>query len=259
MEYGICLISMVPVRKEPSHKSEMVTQLLFGEAYKVTSKKTEWYKIHTLSDQYDGWISRIQFNEILPGKLQAFSQNAVVVYGKNSTLKILSNNNYIQLFPGSIIPQHEGNTFKINEVAYSFDGEYHMLQKTDDSKKIILNNSKDFFQSPYLWGGKTPCGTDCSGMIQTLYKTGGISMPRDASVQATIGETINFLTDASPGDLLFFDDEEGIINHTGLLLNEGKIIHASGMVKIDEVDHQGIFDKSTGKYTHRLRTIKKII
>jgi len=116
-----------------------------------------------------------------------------------------------------------------------------------------------YLHAPYVWGGRSPFGIDCSGFTQMAYKIAGIQLLRDASQQATQGETISFISDARPGDLLFFDDEEGFITHTGILMPDSRVIHASGRVRVDKVDHQGIFDQESGKYTHKLRLIKKIL
>ena len=116
-----------------------------------------------------------------------------------------------------------------------------------------------YLNAPYLWGGKTPFGIDCSGFTQMVYKLNGFALPRDAYQQAEIGETLSFVEEAEPGDLAFFDDDEGNIIHVGMVLEQGTIIHASGKVRIDALDHQGIYNKELKNYSHKLRLIKKII
>ncbi|NTW32657.1 MAG: C40 family peptidase, partial [Bacteroidetes bacterium] len=123
----------------------------------------------------------------------------------------------------------------------------------------IVENAYMYLDAPYLWGGRSPFGIDCSGFVQMVYKLIGIRLPRDASQQASQGTTINFLSEAVPGDIAFFDNEDGIIVHTGIIINNGQIIHASGRVRIDNLDHEGIFQVKTKKYTHKLRLIKRII
>jgi gamma-D-glutamyl-L-lysine dipeptidyl-peptidase len=113
--------------------------------------------------------------------------------------------------------------------------------------------------SPYLWGGKTPFGIDCSGFTQMAYKLAGIKLRRDAWQQAEQGHTINLLEETEPGDLAFFDNDEGNIVHVGIILRDHKIIHAAGKVRIDSIDHYGINNKELKKYTHKLRLIKRMV
>lgn len=259
MEYGISLLSMIPVRKSPSHRSEMVTQLLFGDTYSVFTRQDEWFEIQTTFDNYAGWISNNQYTALSAEELILFTKDFSVVSGLNGIITIKSTGASFPVFPGSVTPSMKESGFNINGLECCFEGENTAFIENSNARDIILEKSALYLHSPYLWGGKTPSGTDCSGFVQMLYRIAGITLPRDAALQAETGETVNFLSDALPGDLIFFDNEEGIITHTGVLLEEGKIIHASGKVRIDDVDHQGIFDRITGKYTHKLRTIKKII
>jgi cell wall-associated NlpC family hydrolase len=110
-----------------------------------------------------------------------------------------------------------------------------------------------------LWGGKSPFGIDCSGFTQVVYKLNGYKLPRDANQQVNLGEPLSFVEEAEAGDLAFFDNEEGRIVHVGILLNNQSIIHASGYVRVDKFDHYGIFNQDTGKYSHTLRVIKRLL
>jgi cell wall-associated NlpC family hydrolase len=119
--------------------------------------------------------------------------------------------------------------------------------------------AESFVNSPYLWGGRSPYGIDCSGLIQVIFKMIGEKLPRDASQQVTRGETVNFMNLTQVGDLAFFDDEEGNIVHVGMILPENRIVHSSGFVKIDRIDQQGIYNIETKRYSHKLRVIKRIL
>ena len=110
-----------------------------------------------------------------------------------------------------------------------------------------------------MWGGKSPFGIDCSGLVQCVYQLHGVQLPRDAHQQATHGQTLGFIDESEPGDLAFFDDDEGKIIHVGLLLENNYILHAHGKVRIDRIDQTGIYNVDTQQHTHKLRIIKKMI
>ncbi|MBU2651589.1 MAG: C40 family peptidase [Bacteroidetes bacterium] len=256
MEKGFCNIAMIPVRREPSHKSELVTQLLFGEPYHVDLQQGEWLLIRGGFDDYPGWMDAGQHEPVSEEGFNSLIKSEWVVSQHHSIIKDTMTGLDFEVYPGSTIP--EAN-FKIGNRVYSFEGK--ALQKSEvlHPREIILRMAGSYINSPYLWGGRTPCGIDCSGLVQVLFKIAGINLPRDAFMQAKLGEDIHFISDAVPGDLLFFDNNEGEIVHTGILYKPDLILHASGRVRIDKADHHGIFSLTTGKYTHKLRTIKKIL
>jgi cell wall-associated NlpC family hydrolase len=144
----------------------------------------------------------------------------------------------------------------INISNYNFEGTKISGTKTKD---CLLNTAFMFLNAPYLWGGKTPFGVDCSGFTQMVYKLNGHKLMRDASQQSKQGEALSFIEESEPGDLAFFDNEEGNIIHVGIIMEDNYIIHASGKVRIDRLDHLGIYNAEANKHTHRLRVIKKII
>jgi len=128
-----------------------------------------------------------------------------------------------------------------------------------DEKDKVIDNAMMYLNSPYLWGGRTPFGIDCSGFSQMVYRLNGVDLPRDAHEQAEVGTTLSFVEESESGDLAFFDNNEGKIIHVGIILDSNSIIHASGKVRVDKIDQQGIFNQNSGIHTHKLRLIKKII
>jgi cell wall-associated NlpC family hydrolase len=128
---------------------------------------------------------------------------------------------------------------------------------TELTPESLKEKALQYLDTPYLWGGKTACGIDCSGFSQQVYKSFGIRLPRDSYQQAEMGEVVGFLVEATCGDLAFFDNDEGRITHVGIMLNNHEIIHSSGKVRIDKIDHQGIINAETGVRTHKLRIIKR--
>jgi len=260
MRYGICHLSVVPCRLEPSDASEMVTQLLFGETIKVyEEKKKDWRRIKTAYDNYDCWIDEKQFVEI---NIEEFEKlNALPITASAELVSIIQNKTDHSLTPvvlGSSLPNFKTNDVTFNEFLFQFDGQATDPNSTPE-KQNLAENAFMFLNTPYLWGGRSPFGIDCSGLTQIIYKLNGFRLPRDASQQAEIGETLSFIEESESGDLAFFDNDEGNIIHVGIMLENNKIIHASGKVRVDKIDHQGIFNVDKGNYSHRLRLIKKIL
>jgi cell wall-associated NlpC family hydrolase len=258
MKYGICHLSNVPCRLEPADSSEMVSQLLYGETVKIyEEKKKDWRRAKTVYDNYDCWIDIKQVTILTEEEFNAVNSNFVstelvdVVEKEGS--KIVT-----PITLGSTLPNLKNAILNFAEEDFSFDGGA-IDTSLEQAKENIVGNAMMYLNAPYLWGGRSPFGIDCSGFTQVIYKLNGIKLPRDASQQATIGDTLSFIEESESGDLAFFDNEEGNIIHVGIMLENNQIIHASGKVRVDKIDHQGIFNTDTNTYSHRLRLIKKII
>jgi len=260
MQSGICNLSMMPLRKEPSHKSEMISQLLFGDVYKVLEFKGDWAEICMAYDGYIGYISTRQIEFISDDEYELMNSNDMnattdivqVVYNKTKNITQ-------GIFIGSSLPEIKDEIYTLAGDTYLFRGNLTSnISYNNDRETIIEENIRKFIHAPYLWGGRAPFGIDCSGFVQIIYKLCGIKLTRDAGQQSKLGEPVHLFNDAVPGDLMFFDNEEQIITHTGIYLGNNKIVHASGMVRIDHVDSKGIFDNNRQLYTHNMKMIRKI-
>lgn len=256
MNYGITNLSIVPVRSEHTDTAEMITQILFGEHFKVLEIQKKWSKIRLAFDNYEGWIDNKQFqliDEDLYTKLN--NQNPALV---NELIDVVTdtNNQFFTITLGASLPFYNTNQFSIKSTIYNYEG--NLLNEILPKSQLVETAFK-YLNTPYLWGGKTPFGIDCSGLTQMVYKLCGYKLLRDASQQATQGDVLSFIEESEPGDLAFFDNAEGHITHVGIIMNDNYIIHAHGHVRIDRLDHTGIFNIDTKKHTHKLRVIKKII
>ncbi len=259
MRFGIAISTIIPLRNEPAEQSEMVSQVLFGELFTIIEKKKTWFFIQLAHDNYEGWIDEKMFKEVEQEAFEKMSTAKPVFTNKLLTkVECIKTKEITQLVPGSLLHFYDENTniFKNNNVEYKLIDAYN---KSNDVRKHIVDLSKIYLNAPYLWGGRTPFGIDCSGFTQILYKLNGIDLPRDAKEQVNLGTTLNFIHEAKPGDLAFFENTDGIITHTGVVLVNELIIHASGKVRIDKLDHQGIYNSETKKYSHKLRVIQNII
>ncbi|MFM6975990.1 MAG: NlpC/P60 family protein [Sphingobacteriaceae bacterium] len=254
--YGICKISSAPIRAEASDKSEIYTQLLFGDAFEILETLPKWIRIRTVYDQYEGWIDPKQFTPISPQEFQQWPGGNWVV-GLDMLPKVQTpNGETLYLVAGCTLPFFKDKELQFGGETYQFMGQA-MQPDTQKFAAELELAARFYLNAPYLWGGRSPWGIDCSGLTQLVYKHFGIKILRDAAQQATQGETVDFLSSAKAGDLAFFDNEEGRIIHVGILLNNQEIIHASGRVKIDRIDNQGIYSDELGRHTHKLRIIKR--
>lgn len=257
MDYGIAEASFIPVRKEPDSTSEMTSQLLFGELFEVLERKELWILARNRYDGYEGWISSLTTSLFRDDTLREYeTMESSLVRKRNCSL--LGPQGTLMVPAGSVLFYHAAGKGRIR-----CGGDYELDcdpgKPATDKLQELEQLRGQFINVPYLWGGKSTYGTDCSGLVQTVFRLLGIPLPRDASQQVSQGKTVNLITEARTGDLVFFDNEEGQIVHTGIIIGPGQIFHASGCVRIDVIDHQGIYSKQLEKYTHRLRLIKRIL
>ncbi len=252
---GICLQSFIPVRLEPSEKAEMVTQLLFGELFSVSehNRETRFSLIKNESDGYEGWIDEKTITYIPEKKLEILRSYPEKIVRKREYRIVDVHKKEMWLSAGSVLRIEPGNNI------YGTLSMYTQDMKDYSAREIAEQAAGEWVNVSYLWGGKTVFGTDCSGLVQNIFKQAGLNIPRDASLQFDLGKSVNFIFEAQPGDLAFFDNEEGIINHVGMILSGNRILHASGKVKIDLLDQQGIYSSEKGNYTHKLRVMRNLI
>jgi hypothetical protein len=257
-DIGVCRLSVVSVRKEPAHHAEQVTQLLFGDHYTVIEQNSEgnWIRIRIHFDEYEGWIdvkqhqsvTREYFNHLNHAEFKITTDvTSTLLYNKSPQIVLM----------GSIIPISSSELFKMEE-QFAFNGEAKNVGQRREFEFLRVIAAK-YLNSPYQWGGKSPFGIDCSGFTQMVFKICGYRLQRDASQQVNQGKAVDSLAAFKQGDLAFFKNEKGKITHTGILLAENKIIHASGKVRVDYIDSQGIQHIETRMFTHQLAAVRRIM
>ncbi|WP_345952541.1 C40 family peptidase [Mucilaginibacter sp. PAMB04168] len=253
MEYGISKLAIIPIRAEGSDRSEMVSQLLFGETYELLERQDKWVKIVTAHDAYEGWISSNQVSLLNYEDYLSLQQTDVIFTTQPVTIANKQSDNSLLYLPaGSNLPFYENGSSWINNEVFG-------INDPGDREADLIATAKTYLNTPYLWAGRTHFGIDCSGFVQAVYKQHGIQLRRDASQQVEQGTAVDFLPSAQAGDLAFFDNDEGRIVHVGIMLNSEQIIHSSGRVKIEAIDGQGIYSEEFKKHTHKLRIIKRIL
>lgn len=258
LSFAYCNVAVLPVRNEPFHTSEQVTQLLFGEKLEVLQvNNRDWARIRCAWDDYEGWcklsqiqvVSRREYSK--PTKYLSDSNGGLLKFS-NSTLYLPAGAE-LHIRNGEINPGYDQGKYK---------GTRLKLAGLIPTPELIKKNALLFMNAPYQWGGRTLAGIDCSGLSQNAYKMAGFPIPRDAKDQALIGLPVDFLVHARCGDLAFFEEKEGQINHVGILLDNETIIHATdtaGRVVIDRIDQGGIISISLKKRTHALRMVRRIL
>lgn len=254
MKAGIANISFIPMRREPSHKSEMVSQLMFGELYTIIEDSKDWKYVKTDFDGYEGWIDASQVVVITEGEYEDLKKQEVK-HSQGLFSLITEKSKGVQFaipFGSKIYASH----FKFGDEEFTYEGNY--IEQVGNMRSQIVEIALKFLNVPYLWGGRTPFGIDCSGFTQIIFKSLGVKLLRDAREQADSGKDVGFVNEAQQGDLAFFGDEENI-THVGIVMGGEKIVHASGKVRVDKLDHHGIYNLDSKKYTHKLRIIKNVV
>jgi len=246
IKYGVNILGLIPLRKNPNDQSEMISQILFGQHFKIISSKPKWVQIITSKDNYEGWICIKQYLEINKNEYDNLSTNNYpIALDKISQLIGIEDDIEINIPMGSILPFFENGEIKISNKKFKFKGKTASKNLND-----IINYSKLFMNSPYLWGGKSILGIDCSGFTQLIHTLCGIDLPRDAYQQAKMGKKIKF-HEIMPGDLIFFKNESNKVNHVGISLESNQIIHASGKVTIDILNKNGILNTDNNLISHK--------
>ena len=252
MVYAVCKVPVAPLRAEPAHKSEMISQLLLAEAALILEESKDFIKLQCLYDGYEGWCQR--------------SQLAIIDTWDNNSTSTLFTADFINSITINEVPAHvpmgipvldAQNAKLLSGVLRINYGKAATLSTTKPEGAAIRKLAERALNTPYLWGGRSVFGIDCSGFTQLIFRYFNIPLLRDAYLQAGQGEVFVFLQEARCGDLAFFDNAEGRITHVGILLNDHEIIHSSGNVRIDKIDSAGIVNVETGLRTHQLRIIKR--
>lgn len=255
MPYAIVIVPVAPLRGTASHKSEMISQLLWGACVEITATAPgDWVQVKNQYDEYTGWATAAHLEPID----ETLFRMPATWYLSGWVNRVTMNGQLMQVPFGCLVKSNNDTSTQWGSMTVKFEDKPLPLTNSAAIDITALKNAAELFlNTGYLWGGSSIFGVDCSGFTQNVFKLSGIPLWRDAYQQATQGHLVAFLQEARLGDLAFFDNEEGRITHVGILLNDHEIIHASGKVRIDPIDNQGIIHSGSGLRTHQLRIIKR--
>ncbi len=250
MEFGICSLSVIAIRSSGDEVSEMVSQVIYGEHFKILERRKFYSKIRHAFDDTEGWVLNNQIHVIEERVYKAIENFKNPAYASDLV-------SFVSTKSDVLIPIMMGSdVHNTSALPNNFEGSF---VNEKQAKTKLISVALLYLNAPFLKGGRTPFGLDCAGFTQMVYKINGHQLKRNAIEQSAQGEALSFIEESEPGDLAFFDNNEGIINHVGIIMNDNYIIHTHGKVRIDRIDHTGIFNTETRTYTHSLRVIKKII
>jgi gamma-D-glutamyl-L-lysine dipeptidyl-peptidase len=257
LNHRICHLSVIPVRKEASDKSEIISQMLFGELAVEEAREKQWLRVRCLYDDYVGWVDEKQVKAVSEKYIAKLNPKCGFV-SLDISQPVLKDDKGFPIVLGSSLPYFDGLTLNLEKDKFVYNGLAIDASQVVDPAALVEKFALKYLYSPYLWGGRSPFGIDCSGFTQMVYKLLGIPIKRDAYQQVDHGSTVDFVETSRPGDLAFFSKEDGKITHVGIVMKNRQVIHASGFVRMDKLDNTGIYHQELKKYTHQLKIIKRL-
>lgn len=249
INYGICLLSCLPLRSEPNHRSEQVSQLLWGECFEVKEILGSWGRIECAFDHYEGWVSLDSVLSLSKEQFLAHTISASTYCGSVWGKTYRQGSRHVSIPFGSPLVRWDGIEYEC--LAHRPQYVHQQAEKMQRLRQFAL----PFLYAPYLWGGRTPAGVDCSGLVQVVYRMLGTNLPRDARQQVEFGTAVDF-QQAQMGDLAFFVNKQGSIGHVGIVWDNQRILHASGWVRLDSLDEKGILNNQ--QYSHELAGVRRM-
>lgn len=255
--HGVCHLNMIPMRFRPANDQMMVSQLLFGETLEVIEKKNkQWFKVKSSVDGTAGYINAHQITLINETDFKRFTLNKAIVL--DVCQSIFNEENTKSIVIGSSLPVFDGMSCTMPDAKYIFNGQAIQKDGLEFSAELLIKIAKRFIWSPEIIGGRSPFGIDSSALVQIIFSIFGVVLPRFAPDQSAIGTIIDFIELSEVGDLVFCQDDNVNISHVGVIIGDRKVIHAYGHVRIDKIDHFGIYNSDIRKYSHKLRFIKRL-
>ena len=250
------------IYEKPSFASQMITQALMWEPVEILDETYNWYRIRQW-DHYTGWVNSFYLTDNTfedEGGFHIYDRFCPVYSEAVDDSFVISELSIGSRLPGECILEVDDGREKIllPDLASGWISRQQKPNHTLNNN--IVNFATKLIGIPYLWGGKSGFGFDCSGFVQTVYLLAGIELPRDSKDQVSYSNFVDIsIQNANPGDLIFFSEDEKI-SHVGIYLNDGKFIHCSGEVKINSFNSTDkIYSESLHQKIHSVKSIQNIL
>ncbi|MGM1429485.1 C40 family peptidase [Sphingobacterium lactis] len=253
MALAVCTLSSISVYQEPTIAAVRVYELLFGEGLLVLERAKEWVYIRVLETDIQGWVMEGQFEEVDAVPTYDFIVDDVGGFALGDEQATIA------LFHGSPMPENGVLTTKVNTYNFLNDPlKVNFGFEVERDRESLENFTATYLNKTVSHKGRTEHGLDSIGLCGLFYRHFGFELPKDLESMLTLGKAIDFISEIQDGDLAFFENEEGIVDHVGLVVSEDEVLHVREKVRIDHLDNEGLFNKDLNQVTHKLRIVKRI-
>ncbi len=256
--HAICPLGVVPLRAGAHHRSELLSQLLFGELVEIVDKRgKQWTKVRCTWDEMSGWVLSEQLLPLTPSEFTRYSQHYALCL--DLLQPVMSGLRQIPVPIGSRLPNFDGLRFELAGEWWTYSGQAVFPKDLPPRADLLIKIARRYLSAPFLQGGRSPLGIDSGGLVQLAFGAVGIALPRAPIAQVLEGQEVDFFEEYQPGDIAFFENAKGQLVHAGILLPDGQVLHCHECVRIDKVDHFGIFDRQRNRYLFQLRVIRRML
>jgi hypothetical protein len=253
VHYGVCRLSIVSVRKEPTHLSAQITQLLFGDHYQVMaeSEDKKWLYIQIHFDQSRGWIHSKQHHFITK---EYYDQINTVDFKITTDVcaTILYKKVPLSIVIGSVVPISQSELFRMEE-QFAFNGEAKSIAQKRDVE-FLCAVAMSYLNAPEQEGGRTAFGIDGAGLVQSIYRLAGYTLVRDFFKWPSLYQATSL---PQKGDIVIL--RQGDIKSVGCMVDRDKVIHVDGKVRIDLKNGDGLYNSETNTISHRIESSIRVL
>ena len=249
--------AVAPIWKRPRAGSILQSQLLLGEPVRVLEAVDAFSRVAYDRGRGEGYVRTDQLVTVDESLYKEQEQNPALVlepYGH-----LLSDVRGVPVTFGARLPRFDGLQTQLGAERFRFSGQAVFPGHQAIDAALLLRLGRKWLYVPEQASGRTPVGVGAVELVQLLYALTGTDLPRNLTAMLGEGRTVDFVEQCQPGDLAFFDGGRGGLSHVGILMPGSEVLHVDGRVRVDAIDHFGIFDREAGCYTHRLRIVRRLL
>lgn len=255
--YATGRFTAAAIRAHAREKSEMTSQLLLGEPVTLLEAAGAYQRVRCCDDDFEGFVRADQLLSVDERTFRRLRDNPAFALDVWSSL--LGEKVGLPVTFGARLNDFDGMRLRHGQERFSFSGQAVLSEDLRTEADLLIRFARRWLYAPSLTGGRTPAGVDPAAFVQLVARLVNVKLPRTAEAMSLHGRMVDFVVQAQPADLAFCDDRRGRINHVGILLPGSRILHVGDRVRVDAVDHYGVFNYELGRYTHRLRIVKRLL